>query len=121
MVSGIDMSTFWSKLPIHRLMPLSNLSSHTAMAPPVYHDETSPLATYIPPTATRGLDILVAQWVALSFAIVIVCLRIFTRAFLRRTAGWDDWTIVIALVSYDNDVQRDPLADCHRYLPYRKA
>ena len=54
----------------------------------------------MPPDTNVGSDVLIVQWVTVSLAIIIVSLRIFTQAVLRRTAGWDDWTILIALVSF---------------------
>lgn len=40
----------------------------------------------------------VANFVCCILALVIVALRIFTRVWIKRAAGWDDVLIVIAMV-----------------------
>lgn len=51
----------------------------------------------LPPNESRGPKLIAEEWTTMSIAALLVFLRIYTRAFLRKTAGWDDWTIVIAL------------------------
>ena len=53
----------------------------------------------LPPNESRGSDLITTNWITVSVASLVVFLRIYSRAFLRKVAGWDDWTIVIALVS----------------------
>lgn len=52
----------------------------------------------LPLDESRGSSLIVGQWTTVSIASVLVILRIYARAFLRKIAGADDWTIVIALV-----------------------
>ena len=52
----------------------------------------------LPLNESRGSSLIVGQWTTVSIASVLVILRIYARAFLRKIAGADDWTIVIALV-----------------------
>ena len=53
-----------------------------------------------PPDESRGSSLIATQWITVSIASLLVLLRIYTRAFLRKTAGADDWTMVIALVTW---------------------
>ncbi len=52
----------------------------------------------LPPDDNRGAAVLIVSWIFLSLATITVVLRLITRGVLRRTLGWDDHTIVIALV-----------------------
>lgn len=52
----------------------------------------------LPPDIKRGPTTLIICWIFLSLAIIIVSLRLIARGILRRTIGWDDYTILIALV-----------------------
>ena len=62
--------------------------------PSCWADMSAPL----PLDESRGSSIIVGQWTTVSIASILVILRIYARAFLRKIAGADDWTIVIALV-----------------------
>lgn len=53
----------------------------------------------LPPNESRGPSLIANQWITVSIASLLVLLRVYTRAFLRKAAGADDWTIVIAMVS----------------------
>ena len=55
----------------------------------------------LPLDESRGSSLIVGQWTTVSIASVLVILRIYARAFFRKIAGADDWTIVIALVYID--------------------
>ena len=69
------------------------------------------------PDTSRGPALLSAEWVTLSIAVLFVALRIYTRALLHKTAGWDDWTILAALVSRTKNHYVQPrfrLADFQR-------
>ena len=35
-----------------------------------------------------------------AIALVVVCLRIYTRAWIKPSLGWDDFLIVLGLVSH---------------------
>lgn len=37
-------------------------------------------------------------WSTCALALVVVALRLYVRATKKGSAGWDDWTIVIAVV-----------------------
>ena len=56
------------------------------------------MSALLPPNESRGPSLIATQWITVSVASLFVCLRIYTRAFLRKVAGADDWTIVVALV-----------------------
>lgn len=44
--------------------------------------------------------LLIANWVLSGTALVIVALRLYTRCWLKAAAGWDDFLILLAVVSY---------------------
>ena len=58
------------------------------------------MSALLPPNQTRGPSLLIFNWVTVSIASLLVVLRIYTRTFLRKTAGTDDWTMVVALVNW---------------------
>lgn len=57
------------------------------------------MSALLPRNESRGPSLFATQWITVSIASLFVFLRIYTRAFLRKVAGADDWTIVVALVS----------------------
>lgn len=59
-----------------------------------------PSAGPLPTDDSRGPQILIVNWVFLLIGLIIVIIRFITRGVLRKTLGRDDWTILIALVSY---------------------
>ncbi|KAI4240547.1 MAG: hypothetical protein L6R40_005035, partial [Gallowayella cf. fulva] len=46
----------------------------------------------------RGADIIVTQFVFTAIATVLVCLRLFVRAWITRNVGWDDIFMAITLI-----------------------
>ncbi|KAL9596012.1 MAG: hypothetical protein Q9219_006096 [cf. Caloplaca sp. 3 TL-2023] len=48
--------------------------------------------------ANRGPTILAVSWIECTVAILIVATRMYTRSYLIRNVGIDDWMIVLALV-----------------------
>lgn len=56
------------------------------------------MSASLPPDESRGPSLIAEEWTTVSIASLLVFLRIYTRVFLRKTAGWDDWTIVMAWV-----------------------
>ena len=54
----------------------------------------------MPPDEDHGPRLIALTWTTVSIASMLVLLRVYIQAFLRRTAGADDWTIVIALVIF---------------------
>ena len=68
---------------------------------------TSPeMSAPLPLDESRGPSLIISNWTTVSIASFLVILRIYARAFLRKLAGADDWTIVIALV---NLIHRIPI------------
>ena len=47
---------------------------------------------------TRGPMIRTVTWLSVIFPILFVGLRVYTRLFVRKVFGLDDWVIVISLV-----------------------
>lgn len=57
--------------------------------------------TLLPPTDgdhDRSPTLVGFTITVISLAIICVTLRMVTRKFLSKNVGWDDWTIVLALV-----------------------
>lgn len=52
----------------------------------------------LPPNVDRGYQHVAVQWASTSVAIVIVTLRLGVRGFIHKKIGWDDYTIMLALV-----------------------
>lgn len=65
----------------------SNMSAFTPLPPPPDGD------------VNKGPAILAVAWFQFPIALAFVAARMYTRRCLLRNVGWDDWTIVIALVS----------------------
>lgn len=53
----------------------------------------------LPSNDTRGPEIVGVLWALCTISWIIVLLRLYVRTFVRRNLGWDDYTIVAALVS----------------------
>ena len=47
----------------------------------------------------KGITVEIVTWVFTSLALITVFLRLFTRLRLTRTPGWDDFWIVLGMVS----------------------
>lgn len=47
----------------------------------------------------RGREALVVSAIFTSLSTILTAIRIYTRAFLVRQMGSDDWTIIVSLVS----------------------
>ena len=54
----------------------------------------------LPPDISRGPDILIVKWLTVFVALLLVSLRFYVRGVLRKKLGWDDYTIMLAVVSY---------------------
>jgi hypothetical protein len=54
------------------------------------------------PDVNRGPGILAVSWIEASLGIIILSLRMYTRAKITRKIGWDDWTMVFATVSFES-------------------
>ena len=79
----------------HAAQLLSIAAIYCFLIPPCC---TAKMSAPLPLYESRGSSLIVSQWTTVSIASLLVILRIYARAFLRKIAGADDWTIVIALV-----------------------
>ena len=59
----------------------------------------------LPPDTSNAPALLVILWITLGPAIVLVCLRMYTKIHIHRHVHWDDYIICLALV-------RSPLYRC---------
>lgn len=46
----------------------------------------------------RGVYYLAIGWVLTSIAIIVVCTRLYSRAYITRSIGSDDYAVVISMV-----------------------
>ena len=68
-------------------MLVTNLSNMTTMPlPSELHSD-------------QGPNILALSWTECSLAILVVSARMYTRSRIVRNVGWDDWTMLFAMVS----------------------
>ncbi|KAF2664434.1 hypothetical protein BT63DRAFT_89533 [Microthyrium microscopicum] len=58
-----------------------------------------PAPNYINPV-TRGKSLLVVDTVLPLFAAIVVCLRIYTRLYIKKWFGFDDFLIILSLVLF---------------------
>lgn len=49
---------------------------------------------------TRGPMIRAVTWLSVILPFILVSLRVYTRVFVRKVFGLDDWVIVFSLVSW---------------------
>lgn len=49
------------------------------------------------PDTSRGPELLAIAWTGTTLAIIMVALRMYTR-ITHKNVGWDDYTIIVALV-----------------------
>ena len=47
----------------------------------------------------RNTELTGLSWTLASLALVFVTLRIYSRVFITRNMWWDDWAIILTLVS----------------------
>ena len=52
----------------------------------------------VPTEGNRGPSLLVAEWLTLAFALIVVGLRLHGRCISLNIPGWDDYTILAATV-----------------------
>ena len=55
----------------------------------------------VPTEGNRGPSLLVAEWLTLAFALIVVGLRLHGRCISLNIPGWDDYTILAATVCFD--------------------
>lgn len=66
----------------------------------------------LPPDVSRGSDLLIVTWLTVSIALLLVSLRFYLQRILRKTLGWDDYTVLLALVTYlPSGVSQQPSTD----------
>ena len=56
-----------------------------------------PLPNYTHPQ-TRGPALIIINAVLLFFVTVVVALRVYTRTVIKRSMGWDDYSIIIGFL-----------------------
>ena len=49
---------------------------------------------------SRGPTIRAVTWLSVLLPLLVVSLRVYTRVFVRKVFGLDDWVIVFSLVSH---------------------
>ena len=54
----------------------------------------------LPPNVSRGSEFLIVSWLTVSIASLFVSLRFYIRGILCKILGWDDYFILLAMVSY---------------------
>lgn len=57
-----------------------------------------PLAPRPEGLSKNAIILMAVSWLFTSFAIVIVILRVYLQQKFRRSIGWDDWIMVLALL-----------------------
>ena len=62
---------------------------------------STPLPGPLPPDVNRGSDLNIISWLTVSIALLFVSLRFYIRGILRKNLGWDDYLILLAIVSYN--------------------
>ena len=59
----------------------------------------TPSPAQLPPDQDRGPLVDISTWVITAIAIIVVVVRLYTRLFLKKSAGLDDLLMLLALVS----------------------
>ena len=62
-----------------------------------------------PTEGNRGPSLLVAEWLTLAFALIVVGLRLHGRCISLNIPGWDDYTILAATVCVNENEMRKTL------------
>lgn len=52
----------------------------------------------LPPDINHGPAINAVNWTEAGLGVSLLLIRLYTRAFIVRKIGWDDWCIVLAVV-----------------------
>ncbi len=66
-------------------------------SPPPEVLATWPKPNYVDPV-TRGPALVIVELTALSLSSIILGMRLYTRAYVTRNLGWDDWVMVAGAV-----------------------
>ncbi len=59
-------------------------------------DERTP--NPLPPNTSNAPALLIILWITLGPALVLVCLRMYTKIHIHHQIHWDDYMICVALV-----------------------
>ena len=62
---------------------------------------STPIPGPLPPDVNRGSDLVIISWLTVSIALLLVSVRFYIRGILRKNLGWDDYLILLAIVSYN--------------------
>jgi cell division protein FtsW (lipid II flippase) len=54
----------------------------------------------LPPHVSKGPGLVAVTWVEATIGLLLLVARLYTRARIVRSVGWDDWIMVLATVSY---------------------
>ena len=60
---------------------------------------STPIPGPLPPDVNRGSDLVIISWLTVSIALLLVSVRFYIRGILRKNLGWDDYLILLAIVS----------------------
>lgn len=52
-----------------------------------------------PPDVNQGPGLIAAAWIMGSAGCSLLALRMYARIAIVKNVGWDDWTMIIAVVS----------------------
>ena len=64
-----------------------------------------PAPNYVDPE-TRGPALLITVLIIMPIALVTLACRLYVRMYLLRRAGWDDWLMIAAAVSWSRLIGR---------------
>ena len=74
----------------------SSISSRQKKKPAM---SSTPIPGPLPPDVNRGSDLVIISWLTVSIALLLVSVRFYIRGILRKNLGWDDYLILLAIVS----------------------
>lgn len=58
-----------------------------------------PSMNQLPPDVHQGAGLVVAAWTMGAVGCSLLAMRMYTRAVIVEKMGWDDWTMIMAVVS----------------------
>jgi hypothetical protein len=70
---------------------------------------------------SRSSTVQGVMWVMAIVPLVFVCMRLYVRVFLKRVFGWDDFIIIIAVVSILSYFPNMDISRILTSLPFRSA
>jgi hypothetical protein len=98
-----DGDAAFSSLTRHQLK-YASATSYTfpkpiMRSPPPEVLKTWPKPNYVDPV-TRGSTLMIVELTLLPIAIIVVCLRMWVRVGWLKKAWWDDYLMLLAMVTY---------------------